>query len=229
MNILTFSDTHGQHRRIPQNWMPQADILAFGGDLTNFGNVEEALDFLTWFSELPYANKLFIAGNHDFCFDRTDYKYPKMERILQQFKTEHPDIYYLCDDEIIIDGIKFYGSPWQPWVDGRAFNLKTEEIRAKWEMIPKDVDVLITHGPVAGILDEGWRGSEGCTELKEVIKTLPSLKLHICGHIHQGYGTKVEGSVAYINASTMDAKGNVVNKPIIVKGIENEDGGKLVK
>jgi hypothetical protein len=199
--------------------MPPADVLVFSGDLTNFGNVEEASDFLTWFSELPYDNKIFIAGNHDYCFDTTDYKYPKLKSILDQFKVEHPNIYYLCDDEVIIDGVKFYGSPWQPWVGHGSFNLKSDEIRAKWDMIPKDVNVLITHGPVAGILDEGWRGSEGCVDLKETIQTLTELKLHVCGHIHQGYGIKVIDPVAYVNASTMDVKGNVVNKPIIIKGI----------
>ena len=50
-----------------------------------------------------------------------------------------------------MEGVKVYGSPWQPWFGGWAFNLERgPDIAAKWALIPDDTDVLLTHGPPAG-------------------------------------------------------------------------------
>tara|TARA_Y100000296_G_C5174834_1_gene259491 strand:- start:2061 stop:2591 length:531 start_codon:yes stop_codon:yes gene_type:complete len=57
-------------------------------------------------------------------------------------------IKYLNDSSITIDGIKFWGSPIQPWFHDWAFNRKRgNEIRKHWELIPTNTDVLLTHGP----------------------------------------------------------------------------------
>jgi len=55
--------------------------------------------------------------------------------------------------------------------------------RKKMENIPDDVDILITHVPPYGILDEN-SGSE------EVLNALcnKNMKVHIFGHAHGGYG-----------------------------------------
>ena len=48
------------------------------------------------------------------------------------------------------------GTPWQPEFGGWAFNLKRgEECVQKWNLIPRDTDVLVTH-----------RCSRGCDEAK---------------------------------------------------------------
>jgi hypothetical protein len=68
---------------------------------------------------------------------------------------EDHDVIYLCDESTIIDGVKFYGSPVQPEFCNWAFNRRRgAELKKYWDKIPKDTDVLITHGPPAGILDE---------------------------------------------------------------------------
>jgi len=90
---------------------------------------------------------------------------------------------------VIIEGVKFYGSPWQPRFFDWAFNLdRGEEIKKKWDLIPMDTDVLITHGPPYGILDLTHEGEKvGCEELmKAVLRVQP--KIHIFGHIHEAYG-----------------------------------------
>lgn len=221
MDILTFSDTHGRHRHIPPQWFVPADVIVFAGDLTDVGNVTEVEDFLNWFSGLPYEYKIFVAGNHDFCFQPTDYKYPKLKRILDEYLTVNKFMFYLSDSSVSINGIKFYGSPWQPWFGDWAFNLhRGNPIREKWNLIEKDTNVLITHGPVAGIHDVVKHGGScGCSDLKEVIGELKDLKLHVCGHIHEGYGSITKEGVGYVNASTLDYKYSVTNKPIIIKGI----------
>lgn len=65
MKILHISDTHGQHGRLKD--LPAADVIVHSGDFTFGGEVHEAIGFLNWFCDLPYAHKIFIAGNHDDC------------------------------------------------------------------------------------------------------------------------------------------------------------------
>ena len=63
MNILHLSDTHGAHRSLGR--LPEADVIVHSGDIAMNGSSSEALDFMRWFSALPYAHKIFVAGNHD--------------------------------------------------------------------------------------------------------------------------------------------------------------------
>ena len=127
--------------------------------------------FLDWYSSLDqYKYKIFIAGNHDWCFERNH-----KESI--ELLSNYPQLIYLQDQEIIIDGIKIYGSPYQPEFGSWAFNQKRgKEIQAKWDLIPKDTDILVTHGPPFGIGDfVPYRGGEfvGCKDLTSTILTLP--------------------------------------------------------
>jgi Icc-related predicted phosphoesterase len=102
-------------------------------------------DFDDWLGTLPHKHKIVICGNHDLCFEDN----PKEARKLMK------NAHYLEDETIEIEGLKFYGSPWQPEFHNWAFNLnRGEEIKKKWDLIPNDTDVLITHGPPYGILDK---------------------------------------------------------------------------
>lgn len=65
MNILHLSDTHGAHRSLGN--LPEADVIVHSGDITMNGSSSEVLDFMRWFSALPYAHKIFVAGDHDAC------------------------------------------------------------------------------------------------------------------------------------------------------------------
>ena len=114
----------------------------------------------------------------------------------------------------IIEGggpeVKIWGSPWQPEFYNWAFNLPRngDELKAKWDMIPDDIDILITHGPAWGILDdvEGRRGYHlGCELLAERIKQIKP-KIHICGHIHSGYGHYYDGHTHYFNAAVLNER-----------------------
>lgn len=53
-----------------------------------------------------------------------------------------------------------------------------------WKDIPKDIDVLVTHGPPYGILDftirKEYAGCKGLLKFVEIIKP----QAHIFGHIH---------------------------------------------
>jgi hypothetical protein len=107
-------------------------------------------------------------------------------------------IVYLQDEGVTIDGVAFYGSPWQPWFYDWAFNLPRDgwELRKRWEAIPTETDVLVTHGPPHMVLDKAaGRHSKdvasdhgGCKILRTEILTRIKPKLHVFGHIHEGYG-----------------------------------------
>ncbi|HBR56581.1 MAG TPA: metallophosphoesterase [Blastocatellia bacterium] len=216
MKIVCISDTHNYGEQIS---VPDGDLLIHAGDATFNGTIEEIARFNHWFSSLPHKHKVFVAGNHDWLFERQN----SLARSLLD-----PQITYLQDSAAVIEGVKIYGSPWQPRFYEWAFNLaRGPEIAEKWRMIPDDVDILITHGPPNGILDAVSRkwGIEntGCEELRkrvEEISALGRLKLHVFGHIHCGYGVDNRFGIKFVNASTCDDAYSAVNKPITVE-IEN--------
>ena len=191
--------------------IPDGDILIHAGDITGNGDIEQLSDFNSWLEDLPHKYKLVVAGNHDFCFERDKDSCAKAL----------PAATYLQDDSIIIKGVKFYGSPWQPWFFDWAFNFPEDEMvagktaQAVWQKIPSDVNVLITHGPAYGVLDLTNRGPHvGCPFLGERIKSLSKLKAHVFGHIHEGHGERFVNGVRSINASICNLRYRPINQPI---------------
>jgi len=202
LKIIAISDTHGLHESLK---IPDGDVLIHAGDLTRHGSLDDVLEFNDFLGSLPHPNKIVIAGNHDFCFE-------KDRKACEELLTS---CIYLQDQEVIIDGIKFYGSPWQPWFYDWAFNLQRgPEIQAKWELIPKDTNVLITHGPPFGIGDLTFQKDHaGCADLLDVVERIKPA-VHIFGHIHEGYGVIKRKDTTFINASSFDQLHRLVNLPI---------------
>lgn len=221
MKILTISDTHSLHHKIPKDYFVDADMIIHAGDCTNQGYLEEIKDFLNWFNDLDYKYKLFIAGNHDFGFEE---KPEKVKEILN----DYPNIIYLQDSSVEIEGIKIHGSPQTPYFYNWAFNCARNQqdsltynkplIKHYWDMIPNDTNVLITHGPPYGIGDfVPYRSGEyvGCKDLLDVVYNLPDLKLHVFGHIHCSYGGGFRDNKYFINASCCNERYEPIQKPII--------------
>jgi Icc-related predicted phosphoesterase len=209
MRLVILSDTHCLHGAI--GTVPDGDVLIHAGDMTLRGTFEELEAFLWWFGALPHRHKLLVAGNHDLVFESR----PTMAEWLVP-----AGITYLRDAGVTIDGVKFWGSPWQPWFFDWAFNLhRGAEIAAKWALIPDDVQVLVTHGPPHGILDEVLRPPgkhQGCEALRERIAALPQLQLHAFGHIHEAYGTYEENGRRFVNACICDFHYAPVNAPVVI-------------
>ena len=205
--IVCLSDTHNCNEQIA---VPDGDILIHAGDATNRGSIPEITAFNEWFANLPHRYKIFVAGNHDWLFETNN----SYARSLLSSK-----IIYLQDSFVEIEGLKIYGSPWQPRFFDWAFNLmRGEELAEKWKLIPKDTDILITHGPPHGILDEVprqlWIENTGCEELRKKVEQIRP-KAHIFGHIHCGYGQKEDFGVKFINASNCDEEYNPSQPPIV--------------
>lgn len=200
MQIVAMSDTHGKHRDLQP--LPE-------GDVSRGGKKDQVTDFLDWFAAQSHIHKIFIAGNHDFFFEESELK--KISRIIPK------NIIYLNDSGVEINGVKFWGSPITPWFNNWAFNRnRGSEIKKHWDLIPNDTDVLITHGPPFGILDETVYGKRtGCEELLlRVYQVKP--QYHIFGHIHEEYGTFTKGEITFVNASVLDDWYEMKNNPIIL-------------
>ena len=60
------------------------------------------------------------------------------------------------------------------------------DIDQVWRQIPKETDILITHGPPLGVLDLCHSGHRsGCLSLLHHVLERVKPKYHIFGHIHE--------------------------------------------
>lgn len=217
MRIVCLSDTHGHHGALD---VPEGDVLVHAGDATLGGTAAEVEAFAEWFRALPHRHKLFVAGNHDRLFEDAP---EEAQSLLGD------GIVYLQDAATTVGELRFWGSPWQPWFLDYAFNLRRgEPLRAKWRLIPADTDVLITHGPPRGMRDRvespaarllgrmlGQGTRVGCRDLREAVARVRP-RLHVFGHIHEGYGRETADGTLCVNAANVDAGYRPVNPPVVV-------------
>lgn len=196
MKILHISDTHGCHRRLTR--LPEADVIVHSGDFTMTGTEQEALDFLNWFCDLPYPHKIFICGNHDDCLYGAN------------IDGLDPNVYYLCNSGVEIDGLKFYGVPMF------MSDCITERQQRNIERIPSDTDILITHSPAYGILDLDDNINYGDEQLlTKILEIHP--RLHLFGHIHAQHGIQTADRITYSNGAIMNADYTNLATPNILK------------
>lgn len=214
MKLCLISDTHTKHQRIGLKKF-EADVLVHCGDITGNGGIAAITDFLTWFNEQKqFKYKIFIAGNHDWLFQRNNYLARKVVEDVGQ-----GDIIYLENEEKVIENIKFYGTPVQPPFMNWAFNVYEPKLSEYWKMIPDDTDVLITHSPPYMILDYVPHSMqhEGSPTLYREIMDRIKPRIHCFGHIHEGYGVVDMEDIKFINASCLDGDYMAVNDPVIVE------------
>ena len=219
MRITVISDTHTKHGLIPLTDLPGGDLLIHAGDIMNSGyNKNDILDFCTWFHSLEqYDKKIFIAGNHDRMFENHPEGVEELLNIYFDIDYLQDEAYDLYDLDTDIS-TKIYGSPWQPEFYSWAFNLPKNgiELAGKWEAIPDNTDILITHGPAFGTLDtvagRPW-DNLGCELLAERIEVIKP-KIHVCGHIHSGYGYVFKNGTHFFNAAVLDEQYEYTQKPM---------------
>lgn len=209
MRFVTIADTHNLHHRID---LPAGDVLIHAGDATSRGKLEEIEAFGKWMRSQPFRHKIFVAGNHDFGFQ------VKKDEALALLAPDQ-SLIYLEDEAVILedgeDKIKVWGSPWQPWFFDWAFNLRNHELKEVWSKIPDDTDVLVTHGPPHRILDLTKDGENvGCEHLRERVLAVKP-KVHICGHIHEAYGSAMLGQTQVLNSSICNLRYSAEHKPLV--------------
>lgn len=209
MRLVILSDTHGN--RLKKWLIPEGDVLIHCGDFMKGRKLDEVKAFNDDLAAQPHKHKIVVAGNHD---------WPLMvdaeaARALLTAAT------YLEDEAVVIDGVKFYGSPWQPEYKNWAFNLprSSPDLRAKWAAIPDDVDVLITHTPPYDVLDKTWPSNfrAGCELLRRRLEDIEPI-LHVFGHIHERRGhEKLDyKETLFVNAACVNYDYRVVYSPVVI-------------
>jgi Icc-related predicted phosphoesterase len=216
LKLLGFSDSHARHREI-QNLVP-ADVLICAGDITFRGEAHILQDFADWMKELPYKNKICIFGNHEIM---QGYRINREPAVRELF--EESGITLLHNSSVVIDGIKFYGSPCTPEYGNYAWMYsRGKEAKEIWSKVPDDTGVLVTHGPPYGILDRVPCDSfshenVGCKELRARIRELPKLKAWVGGHIHPSYGSMEEDGIKFYNVSVCNKAYDCTNPAQLIE------------
>ena len=219
MRICFISDTHRQHPDLPE-----ADLLVHCGDLTTLGTRNQFEKEADWLERIIPRFKhgmLFVPGNHDLGLDSKfisrelgaynkdpyhhhapPWSYADTELI--EFMMTKLGITILKDQATQIAGIKFYGSPYTSIFFDWGFMETELQLSARWNKIPQDTQVLITHSPPKYILDHCQNGNVGSDSLARRVKDLPALKVHAFGHIHEPGGeSRVMWNKLFINAATV--------------------------
>jgi Icc-related predicted phosphoesterase len=214
--IVLISDTHDLQDRIHP--VPDGDILIHAGDLTMLGRMNEIAAAGVWLRSLPHRHKIYIAGNHDWMFEKN--RTLAMSLMNQGIIGEGGGkLMYLQDGGVEVMGLRIYGSPWQPWFMNWAFNVQRGSLKKYWDMIPENLDVLVTHGPPMGILDQSapHLGSEhlGDQELMDAVERVKP-RVHVFGHIHGGYGKSVHENTTFVNAAAVNEAYKPVNDAWVI-------------
>jgi len=201
VRIVCISDTHNH-----QPLLPNGDILIHAGDLTVSGTQHEIDNALSWLESQPHPHKFFIAGNHDRFLVDAD--------IHQYISSRFPSLTYLQESSAHITihdrTLHIYGSPftpqhghWEfqyprvhpPWYSPSEKPTSDYKSTQIWSRIPPLTDILITHGPPLGHLDNNIsfnleKSAAGCYALLTALWRVRP-KLHVFGHIHIARGVQL--------------------------------------
>ena len=198
MRILHISDTHSKHRELHP--LPDADMIIHSGDFTFAGSENEAYDFINWFCDLPFQQKILIAGNHDMCMYGVD-----------SIDGLPNNVHYLCNNSIEIGKVTFFGIPMfmEVIMDG-SFDRMINDI-------PDNTNVLITHQAPYGFCDEYNGHHCGDRVLREKIDMLPSLRCHLFGHQHEANAIIVRNGITFSNAAVLNNQYNLIANPRVIE------------
>jgi Icc-related predicted phosphoesterase len=209
MRIWHISDTHTYHRLL--GVPADIDMVIFSGDCSNpkdpYPNEVEVRGFMDWFASLKIQYKIFVAGNHDTSIEK---KFVTSEDFARR------NIIYLENEDVIIDGLKIFGSPYTPTFGfGWSFNKDRTKLDRIWRnIIDEDVDIVITHGPPKGTLDLSFDRAgnlERCGDkslLNRVMEVNP--KLCLFGHIHNHQDIINQGTMKLSGLDTIFSNGSVM-------------------
>lgn len=207
MKICHFSDLHSDYTKIES--APDVDVWFCTGDFfPNFTNprktpayrlkIERESQTEWWESILPHFNSLlrnkpifWVGGNHDFI---DPYGLDNLE-------------YINAGDVVKYKGYNIGGFREIPMLNGFwAGEVEMQEmIKVCRIVFEKPIDILITHTPPRGVLDNiSFWGTEevGSMPLRNYL-AYSDVKVHCFGHIHeQGGKVKIVDGILYSNAAT---------------------------
>lgn len=188
MKIIAISDTHNKYDKLI---IPECDILISAGDYSFQGTLEEVTFFHRWLNLQPAKHIISVQGNHELGVERN------FELSKGVAQIECPRVHFIDEGLVEIEGLKIWCSAITPTFNDWAWNRNSYEIQKHWDQIPESINILVTHGPPWGILDQtSYANGEirpehlGCPRLMERIRIIkPSL--HFFGHVHRPGGNQV--------------------------------------
>jgi Icc-related predicted phosphoesterase len=217
MIIDCISDLHGSYPKLEGG-----DLLIIAGDLTARDRLSEFMTFFEWIKKQEYKKIVIICGNHD--------KYVmKVPSIMKENLPANAE--YLLNSDCEYDGFHIWGSPNTLYFDGvnpdcNAFMLRLPGLMKEvWDTIPYNTDILVTHGPPRDILDHTrYEFRVGCEHLRDAVERIKP-KLHVFGHIHEGYGIDIQSyphdnftspikQTTFVNCAHMNVDYCPINKPV---------------
>lgn len=204
IRLVLMSDTHGHHRQVE---VADGDLLIHAGDFTFFNGSTFAIrDFSDWLGQLPHRSKVLIPGNHDSGF---------VDPAFRELITEAT---LLINEGTVMQGLRIWGSPCTP-NDWGVFGPGTaQEREGLFSRIPEDTDILVTHGPPRGILDQSALGGkhQGCDQLLTAVRRVRP-RVHVFGHVHQHYGMVRSAGTLFVNAALAASDYSIAKCPIVLE------------
>ena len=195
LRIGCIADLHGD---LPP--IPACDLLVVAGDLgppaPGYLNSWPAGDawligeFADWLRSSP-APVVGCLGNHDRIGE------------LRPALVESLPWTLLHDGGAEVAGLRCWGSPWTRGDGDWAFTGHEARLARAYAQIPAGLDLLVTHGPPAGILDTSADGrSLGSASLADRVEAVRP-RLHVFGHIHARGGREesLPGGTRFVNAA----------------------------
>lgn len=201
LTILVTSDTHGYLPKIETPF----DLLLICGDICpvhdHYWDYQINWfqhSFRDWINTLPFKDEwskvVLTWGNHDFVGERISKEhlecfYSATNRRVVVLRNEEYNHEYLTDEGI--KTLKIFGTPYCKIFGGWAFMVSNDKLKEKFDKIPEDCDILLTHDAPdinnLGLILSGFNAgtNAGNTVLAEAIKEKKP-KYVFCGHIHSG-------------------------------------------
>ncbi|MEH6551283.1 MAG: metallophosphoesterase [Pseudomonadales bacterium] len=107
MKIGLISDIHIEMYRVDLSWrklLPRGvDVLVLAGDICNGTRIKQVIDQIL--EVLPGIEIVFVCGNHEFWYSNIDV----IRTFHRQILTDYPNVHYLENESVEIDGITFLG------------------------------------------------------------------------------------------------------------------------
>lgn len=214
IKVCCISDTHSKHNYLQ---MPEADILIFAGDISGYGDWQDLLRFNAWLAKIKDKYKAIFGtwGNHEL----------QAEKDIYHAESIVSNATILVDKTIEYNGLVIHGTPYTIEFFDWAFNKKTSDMEEVWKKVPDNVNILISHQPPYGILDEvtdlkyNPEKNVGCKYLKQEIENrFKDLKLSVFGHLHMlGGQQRTINNTTFVNAAMLDDNYNPGRKPVVVE------------
>lgn len=146
--------------------------------------------FMRWLARQPADRILITYGNHDLVGYAPDTREKMREKLESDRRVT------VLDDRnpsVTHRSTVFAGYSFTSTIQSRSWAFSLPRTSESWQytldLLPADTDVLLTHGPPQGLLDECDNGRQGSAHLMHWLLTHgPALTL--CGHIHEARGKR---------------------------------------